>query len=114
MRNIVCSHHEFLDGSGYPNHLLGDAVPLEARIVTVAEQVQGELVDHSLMPGDELRTCRRLTLDAALNQRGFVAANLYPPECSGVFHDGIEDGANAHGQCIKLRTRFPAKVPAPA
>ena len=37
MRNIVCSHHEFLDGSGYPNHLQGDAVPLEARIVTVAD-----------------------------------------------------------------------------
>jgi HD-GYP domain-containing protein (c-di-GMP phosphodiesterase class II) len=37
MRNIVYSHHEFLDGSGYPNHLQGDAVPLEARIVTVAD-----------------------------------------------------------------------------
>ncbi|NBR26935.1 MAG: HD domain-containing protein [Betaproteobacteria bacterium] len=37
MRNIVCSHHEFLDGSGYPNHLAGDAVPIEARIVAVAD-----------------------------------------------------------------------------
>ena len=37
MRNLVVSHHEFLDGSGYPNHLRGDAVPVEARIVTVAD-----------------------------------------------------------------------------
>ena len=75
--------------------------------------VQRELVDHAFVPGDQFGAGGRLTSGAALNQRGFVAANLYPPECSGVFHDGIEDGANAHGQCIKLRTRFPAKVPGP-
>ena len=37
MRNIVECHHEFLDGSGYPRGLKGDAVPIEARIVTVAD-----------------------------------------------------------------------------
>ena len=34
---IVRSHHERLDGSGYPDGLVGDAIPLEARIVTVAD-----------------------------------------------------------------------------
>ena len=28
-------HHEYLDGSGYPQGLRGDQVPLEARIVAV-------------------------------------------------------------------------------
>lgn len=37
LRNIVQSHHEMLDGSGYPQGLRGDAIPLEARIVTVAD-----------------------------------------------------------------------------
>ncbi len=37
MMNIVAHHHEFLDGSGYPNRLQGDAIPIEARIVTVAD-----------------------------------------------------------------------------
>jgi HD-GYP domain-containing protein (c-di-GMP phosphodiesterase class II) len=37
MRNIVSHHHELLDGSGYPGGLKGDAIPLEARIVTVAD-----------------------------------------------------------------------------
>lgn len=37
MRNIVECHHEFLDGSGYPRGLKGEAVPIEARIVTVAD-----------------------------------------------------------------------------
>jgi len=37
LRNIVLHHHERLDGSGYPNGLSGDAIPLEARIVGVAD-----------------------------------------------------------------------------
>jgi HD-GYP domain-containing protein (c-di-GMP phosphodiesterase class II) len=37
LRNIVEFHHEALDGSGYPNRLRGDAIPMEARIVAVAD-----------------------------------------------------------------------------
>jgi len=37
LRNIVAGHHELLDGSGYPGGLRGEAIPLEARIVTVAD-----------------------------------------------------------------------------
>ena len=35
--NIVLSHHERYDGSGYPNGLKGDEIPIEARIITVAD-----------------------------------------------------------------------------
>lgn len=37
MRNIVLSHHERGDGSGYPNGLRLEETPLEARIVAVAD-----------------------------------------------------------------------------
>lgn len=37
MQNIVAYHHEYLDGSGYPNGLHGEQIPLEARIATVAD-----------------------------------------------------------------------------
>jgi HD-GYP domain-containing protein (c-di-GMP phosphodiesterase class II) len=37
MLNIVAFHHEFLDGSGYPNGLSGDDIPIESRITTVAD-----------------------------------------------------------------------------
>ena len=37
LRNLVGGHHEFLDGSGYPRGLRGEQIPLEARIVTVAD-----------------------------------------------------------------------------
>ena len=35
--DIATSHHERWDGSGYPRGLHGEAIPLEARIVAVAE-----------------------------------------------------------------------------
>ncbi len=34
---IIRAHHERLDGSGYPDGLRGDEIPLEARIVAVAD-----------------------------------------------------------------------------
>ncbi|MDI3326537.1 HD domain-containing protein [Pontibacterium granulatum] len=37
MLNIVSCHHEYLDGSGYPRGLKGDQIPIEARIITVAD-----------------------------------------------------------------------------
>ncbi len=35
--NIVRHHHEKYDGSGYPDHLAGDAIPIEAQIVSMAD-----------------------------------------------------------------------------
>jgi putative two-component system response regulator len=37
VRPIVRHHHERLDGSGYPDNLAGDEIPLLARIVTVVD-----------------------------------------------------------------------------
>jgi putative two-component system response regulator len=33
----VLYHHERMDGSGYPHGLAGDAIPIEARVVAVAD-----------------------------------------------------------------------------
>ena len=33
----VKHHHEYLDGSGYPDHLAGDDIPIGARIILVAD-----------------------------------------------------------------------------
>jgi HD-GYP domain-containing protein (c-di-GMP phosphodiesterase class II) len=33
----VLHHHERMDGSGYPHGLIGDAIPIEARVVAVAD-----------------------------------------------------------------------------
>ncbi len=36
-QNIVRSHHERYDGTGYPDGLTGNAIPLEARIMSLAD-----------------------------------------------------------------------------
>src|SRR5690606_31790989 len=35
--DIIRFHHERFDGSGYPDHLAGEAIPLPARILAVAD-----------------------------------------------------------------------------
>ena len=37
LKNIILYHHEHFDGKGYPEGLKGDDIPLEARIVMVAD-----------------------------------------------------------------------------
>jgi putative two-component system response regulator len=36
-RRVALAHHEKWDGSGYPNGLAGEAIPIEARIVAIAD-----------------------------------------------------------------------------
>ena len=44
---IVRWHHERLDGAGYPDHLRADQLPLEVRVVTVADRFEALLVDRT-------------------------------------------------------------------
>ena len=40
LKNIASyasGHHEKLNGSGYPNHLAGDSIPVQTRIITIAD-----------------------------------------------------------------------------
>ena len=43
---LVLHHHELYDGSGYPQHLKGDAIDLGARIFAVAEAIESLTSKH--------------------------------------------------------------------
>ncbi len=60
----VRGHHERWDGSGYPDKLGGEEIPLEARILAVADAVEAMASDRPYSPGrtlaeviGELRRC---------------------------------------------------------
>ncbi|ACV62516.1 metal dependent phosphohydrolase [Desulfofarcimen acetoxidans DSM 771] len=48
---IVQSHHERIDGKGYPNGLKGEDIPFEARIVSIADAWDAMTSDRSYRKG---------------------------------------------------------------
>ena len=61
---IVRSHHERMDGAGFPDGLPGPAIPLEARIVAVVDAFDAMTTNRAYRPSrtpaeafDELRRC---------------------------------------------------------
>lgn len=66
MQNVVAGHHEKLDGSGYPLGLKGEAIPLEARIIAVAD-VLDALTSHRHYK-------EAWTMDAAMEEFGQLVA----------------------------------------
>lgn len=51
LARFILNHHEKWDGSGYPNGLKGDAIPLEARIICVADSYDAMTSDRSYRKG---------------------------------------------------------------
>jgi len=59
---IALSHHERFDGSGYPGGLAGEQIPIEARILNLADQYDAMRNKRCYKPAfDHETTCRILT-----------------------------------------------------
>lgn len=70
---IVYTHHEYLDGSGYPRGVRGEQISLESRILTVADIVESMSEDRPYrkslgMPAalEEVSRLRGVRLDPAV------------------------------------------------
>jgi putative two-component system response regulator len=68
---IVRSHHERMDGAGFPDGTSGQAIPAEARIVAVVDAFDAMTTNRAYRPPrspteamDELRSCVRTHFDA--------------------------------------------------
>ena len=80
---IVLQHHEFLDGSGYPQGLSGDKIMLEARILAVADVVEAMASHRPYRPAHALERA----LDEISNHKGFLYDPVVVDACLRVFHE---------------------------
>jgi diguanylate cyclase (GGDEF)-like protein/putative nucleotidyltransferase with HDIG domain len=75
IREMVLHHHEFFDGSGYPDALSGESIPLGARIIAVADAYDTITSDRTYKKGrtsnealSELERCANAQFDGAIVQ----------------------------------------------
>jgi diguanylate cyclase (GGDEF)-like protein/putative nucleotidyltransferase with HDIG domain len=73
IRKMVLHHHEFFDGSGYPEALSGTKIPIGARILTIADSYDTITSDRSYKKGRtaeeafaELERCANTQFDPEL------------------------------------------------
>lgn len=89
----VRHHHERWDGAGYPDGLRGDAIPLMARVLAIADTIDAMTSDRSYRRGmtvDEVRReverCAGTQFDPLIVKRLLGSAHwslLFAPEESG-------------------------------
>jgi len=85
----VRAHHERLDGHGYPDGLAGDAIPLEARLVTIADTFDALTRGRPYRPPERIGTVLAILYAARDRQMEgrFVDAFIAMIE-----RDGIDPG----------------------
>jgi putative nucleotidyltransferase with HDIG domain len=65
---VVRSHHERWDGTGYPDGLQGEEIPLAARVFAVADVLDALTTDRPYRPRIPLAEARAMIVEAAGSQ----------------------------------------------
>ncbi len=75
----VRHHHERFDGSGYPDRLKGEAIPLQARIITITDAFDALTTDRPY--------CKAIDPEAALVELAGGAGSHFDPRLVETFSD---------------------------
>jgi len=76
-REIIRHHHEYYDGSGYPDGLAGQNIPLGARIIAVADAFGAMTTDRPYR--------NALTIDEAVKELGKFSGIQFDPDVVDAF-----------------------------
>ena len=87
VRPIVRSHHEQWAGTGYPDRLVGEEIPLSARIVSLADVYDALTSPRSFRSG--------YNREEALEIMHRDSERMFDPRLFGVFEDMMKKGGFA-------------------
>ncbi|MEO5963359.1 MAG: two-component system response regulator [Thermomonas sp.] len=96
--SIALHHHERYDGTGYPQGLKGDDIPIEARVVTTADVFDALISPRPYKPA--------WTMEAALDYLREQSGKLFDPACIEAL---IREETRLREICAA--TASPAKTP---
>ena len=82
--NLILSHHEKWDGTGYPNNIIGHSIPLPCRILAVADAYDAMTSDRSYR--------KALTHDEAMKEIFRNSNTQFDPDIVEIFMDLMEEG----------------------
>jgi putative nucleotidyltransferase with HDIG domain len=77
-------HHEWYDGNGYPDRIAGDEIPLQARVIAVADCFDAMTSDRPYRKG--------MTADVAIGKMEECSGSQFDPHILRVFKTGCEGG----------------------
>lgn len=80
----VLHHHEWWDGTGYPSGLSGEEIPVEARVLCIADAFDAMTSERAYR--------RALTVDEALGELERCAGTQFDPELAHAFVAGWRRG----------------------
>jgi putative two-component system response regulator len=95
---IALTHHERWDGSGYPVGLAFEAIPVEGRVVAVADVFDALTNDRVYRPA--------FTIDEAIDVMGRGRGKHFDPDLLDVFLDSMDAVLD-----LRERHREPARTP---
>lgn len=98
VRDIVLHHHERYDGTGYPSGLKGEAIPLRARIIAVAEAFDTMVTDRAYRD--------KMSIEVALAELEKGSGTQFCPTVVRAFRQTLGEGAGDGTQ--QERTGEPA------
>ena len=88
----ILHHHEHFDGGGYPSALRGEEIPLEARIICVADAFSAMTSERPYQ--------RRMSIEEACLEIERNAGTQFDPEISRIFVEEVRRSPSTGGQTI--------------
>jgi putative two-component system response regulator len=96
---IALTHHEKMDGSGYPHGLTGSRIPIEGRIAAVADVFDALTSDRPYRPAH--------TIEHAVEIMRAGRGNHFDVQLLDVFIDGLDEVV---GICFPETTSYPVRI----